>query len=379
MPDYMMISADDHIDLNFLPRDLWNKRLPRRLQERGPRIEQAGDEEVWVCDGQQWAQWLPGRWFDNPNRRSPAWALLRDESSRTRNWTLRPTTPELRLEDMDRDNVEVSVMYPPIFGMRTADRELAREIIRAYNDWALEFASAAPKRFIPIAQLYPDDAEASTNELLRVAKLGIKEVNFLVGTVTLAMYQEEWEPFWSAAEATDTIVTYHVGGVGAMGENRPSLGVANGQAFGIGLGEGGSAFLEPFTNLFRFGTLERHPKLRFVLGESDTGWVPYVVQQMDYRFEQARERARPGEFPLSRLPSELFREQVWATYQSDEVGLHLLQFFGDGHMMWASDYPHPDSTWPNSVDVVEKETAHLTPIEKKKLVRDNALAFFGLE
>ena len=78
-------------------------------------------------------------------------------------------------------------------------------------------------------------------------------------------------------------------------------------------------------------------------------------------------------------PSDLFKRQVWATYQADFVGLQLIPFFGDGHMMWASDYPHPDSTWPNSQAVVEQETAHLSPDMQRKIVRDNAVALYGLE
>ena len=78
------------------------------------------------------------------------------------------------------------------------------------------------------------------------------------------------------------------------------------------------------------------------------------------------------------MPSEVFRRQVWVTYQQDRVGLELVDFFGEGHMMWASDYPHPDSTWPNSQAIVEKETAHLSPERKKAILRDNAAALYGL-
>jgi predicted TIM-barrel fold metal-dependent hydrolase len=149
-------------------------------------------------------------------------------------------------------------------------------------------------------------------------------------------------------------------------------------AFDMGLGNGGNSFFEPFVNLFSFGTLERHPGLRFVCGESGTGWIPYVVQEMDYRYNRLLERRTRDQIGLQHLPSELFRRQVWATYQSDSVGLHLVEFFGEGHMMWASDYPHPDSTWPWSQNVIEKETGHLDPEMKKRIIRDNAAALYGL-
>ncbi len=377
MPE-LMISADDHIDIGYLPGDLWTQRLPRSLAERVPHVEERGSQDLWVCDGHIWTEWRAGRWFDDPKRRKIA--LDRAFSD---NFTRRPTTPELRLEDMSRDGVEASVMYPPIFGMRMVDRELAKTVIRTYNDWAAEFSSAAPNQLLPVAQLFPDDAAASRDELLRVAKLGFRQVNFLVGTVTSAMYQPEWDSFWAAAEETGVVVAYHVGGVSPTGEGglppeeRPEPGRRR-PAFGMGLGDGATSFYQPFVGLFSYGVLERHPNLKVCLGESGIGWIPYVVQEMDYRFKQARERFGADGVPLKTLPSELFRRQVWATYQQDLVGLHLVDFFGDGHIMWASDYPHPDSTWPRSRDVVERETAHLSPEVKRKVIRDNAKALYGI-
>ena len=131
----------------------------------------------------------------------------------------------------------------------------------------------------------------------------------------------------------------------------------------------GGMFYGPFVALFTYGTLERHPNLRVVMAESGTGWIPFVVQEMDYRFHRFKEeRETPGGFPLNTLPSDLFKRQVWATYQQDLVGLHLVDFFGEGHMMWASDYPHPDSTWPFSQEIVAKETAHLSPEQKHAIL-----------
>jgi predicted TIM-barrel fold metal-dependent hydrolase len=378
-----MISADDHIDLGYLPNDLWEERLPRELKERGPRVEERHGQEIWMCDGHPWGEWRAGNWFYNPKRRKIALDRYYQD-----NFTTRPTTPELRLQDMERDGVEASLMFPPIFGMRTIDRELARAVICTYNDGAADFSRAAPKQLFSIAQLFPDDPEASCQELLRVARLGMKQVNFLVGTVTSAMYQPDWDRFWDAAQDTGVIVSYHVGGVTREGTSFIDVAEApkteRKPAFGMGLGEGASTFLQPFVGLFSYGVLERRPKLKVVLGESGIGWIPYVVQEMDYRFKQAagggtRERTTPGDYPLKKLPSEIFREQVWATYQQDLVGLHLLDFFGDGHAMWASDYPHPDSTWPHSREVVERETAHLDPVAKRKVLRDNAKALYGID
>src|SRR5581483_7268942 len=253
--------------------------------------------------------------------------------------------------------VTASVMFPPILGLTAADRDLRIACIQAYNDWAAEFAKAAPSKFLPNAQLFPDDMEASRDEVLRIAKLGLKQGCFLVGTVTPEMYTPEWEPFWAAAEDTGTIISYHAGG-GVDTSRWPK--VLGKPVFQMGIGGAGIPFFHPFVSLFTCQILERHPKLKIVLGESGIGWIPYVVQTMDHFYLRAVENAHGAKL-LDHMPSELFRRQVWATYQEDIVGLHLVDFFGDGHVMWASDYPHPDSTWPHSQEIVERETAHLSP------------------
>jgi predicted TIM-barrel fold metal-dependent hydrolase len=130
--------------------------------------------------------------------------------------------------------------------------------------------------------------------------------------------------------------------------------------------------------MFNFGTLERHPNLKFCLAESAIGWIPFVVQEMDYRYKRQFERRKAAEIPLKNMPSEIFKRQVWATFQTDFVGLHLTEFFGDGHVMWGSDYPHPDSTWPFSQDIVGKDSAHLPTDVKQKVYYENAKTLYGL-
>ena len=118
-------------------------------------------------------------------------------------------------------------------------------------------------------------------------------------------------------------------------------------------------FLEPFVDLFAWGILERHPKLRIVMAEAGTGWLPWLVQELDYRhwrlWEAKEFWADKGGSALVTKPSELFRRQIYATFQEDYVALSLLPFFGEGHLLWASDYPHPDSVWPNSRAAIERQ------------------------
>lgn len=374
---YTMISADDHIDLGYLPKDLWTERLPQSLRDRAPHVEDRGEKgEYWVCDGETWGEYRGERWFAKPVR--TRLALDRGGVGEAH----RPTTPAKRLADMDRDGVEASLMFPPIIAMQVGDPMLRNACVQAYNDWAIEFSQAAPKRFYPVAMLSPVDADSARDEVLRAAKLGFREANFLVNDVTLAMNQRPWDVFWAAAEESGIVVSYHVGGSVQSATVRATIDSLKPEqrqgVFDMGLSNGATSFFNPLVNMFNFGTLERHPKLKFCLAESGIGWIPFVVQEMDYRYKRQFERKKATEIPLKSMPSEIFKRQVWATYQTDFVGLHLIEFFGDGHIMWGSDYPHPDSTWPFSREVVDKDSAHLAPEMKKKVVHDNAAALYGI-
>ena len=160
---YTMISADDHIDLGYLPRDLWTERLPKSLKDRAPHVEDRGEKgEYWVCDGETWSDYRGERWFARQNR--TRLALDRGGVGEAH----RPTTTDKRLIDMDRDGVEASLMFPPIIAMQVGEPELRNACVQAYNDWALEFGKAAPKRFFPVAMLSSVDAEAASPHFSQV-------------------------------------------------------------------------------------------------------------------------------------------------------------------------------------------------------------------
>jgi len=377
--DYLKISADDHIDLAYLPHDTWTDRMPKALREGAPHIEQTDKGPFWMCEGKVWSEYRDTAWFARPGRNP----LALDRGGVGEEG--RPVSTAKRLEDMARDGVKASVMFPPIVSLKPDDPALRDAIVTGYNDWAADFADSAPGQFIPVALLSPADPKAATAETLRIAKEGrLKQVNFLVNDVTKEMHLEDWDVFWATAEETGLLVSYHAGGsiqTNTMRDIQAHIGNTSTRApsFDMGLGEGGRAWFDAFVNMFRFGTLERHPNLRFIFAEADIGWMPYVVQQMDLRYERLFETKERSEVPLKLRPSEIFTQQVYATYQTDAVGLHQLEFFGKGHVMWASDYPHHDSTWPYSQQVVDRETAHLAPEVTRAVVHQNAATLYDLD
>ena len=276
-------------------------------------------------------------------------------------------------------------MYGPVNTMTVDDPELRTACLQAYNDWLIEFCAAAPRRLLGVAILPAEDPAAARDEVYRLAKQGgLRQANLQIAVATPRVHDEAWEPVWTAFEETGLILSFHVIVFGAGGslvgvpahvQDRPA-GVFNTTKLFMG------QFLDPFVDLFAWGILERHPRLRLVMAESGVGWLPWIVQELDYRFWRLWEAQeywdQRGGITHTLKPSELFRRQVWASFQDDLVAMSLLPFYGEGHLMWASDYPHPDSTWPNSQKIVNKQMGHLEPAVRRQLTRDNAAALYGL-
>lgn len=379
--DYMMISVDDHIDIGYLPKDLWSERLPERMRDRGPKVVETDTGYAWVCDDRSWGNWAGGTKQGPP--RSYKTALERGGVAEP--GVLRPTIPELRLQDMTRDGIEASFMFGPIRAFSTDDPELRTAIYQTYNDWLIDFCSYDSQRLHGIAALPGEDIAASTAEIYRLAdKGGVKQVNFLIGSANPRVYDEAWEPFWSAADETGMIVSFHVGGGGGGAPGQPQAPRQERPSSVFGPSKGFiNQFLDSFHGLLAEGVLDRHPGVRVMLAEVGLGWLPWVVHEMDYRYQRLVDNKEywesRGGIGLTMAPSEIWKRNFWVTFQDDPVGLALLKFCNEDHILWASDYPHPDSTFPDSRQIVEEQMADITPAQRRKILRDNAIALYGLE
>src|SRR3981081_1679164 len=201
--DYKVISADDHLDLRFFPADLWTARAPSKLKDRVPHMEDVEGVPYWVCDGKRWGRWGQFK-ADGPRQ----WALER--GGVMNEGKLRPTTPALRLQDMDRDGVDATVMYGPTDPFYTDDPEVRYELYRGYNDWVETFTAANPARLIGASQIPLDDPVAAAKEMQRVAKLGSRHVNLMATRADPPIWHESWDPFWSIAEESGIPVGSHI-------------------------------------------------------------------------------------------------------------------------------------------------------------------------
>jgi uncharacterized protein len=374
-----LISCDDHMDLGQLPADVWTARLPAALRDRAPHIEERDGQAIWVCDGKPWGSWV-GKAPTTGNQRAvkPIYtafdrAGIHDQSAR------RPAIAELRLADMDRDGVRTQVIFGPIFQISTEDPVLREACYRVYNDWLMEFCQAAPDRLIGVPML-PENPEGAVRELKRLAaKGGVRQVTLMIAQIKPKLDDPAWEGLWNALEETGIILSWHITVFLPDPRSR-----AAGKAASVFENTKGflNNFLEPFVDLFSWGILERHPKLKMVMAEAGTGWLPWLVQELDYRhwrlWEAKEFWADKGGAALETKPSELFKRQIWATFQEDYAAMSLIPFFGEGHLLWASDYPHPDSVWPNSRAAIERQMKDLSPEMRRKLTHDNAAQLYGL-
>jgi predicted TIM-barrel fold metal-dependent hydrolase len=355
LPD-RIISSDDHMDLNVLPVDLWTARLPANLRERAPRVVDTPEGPCWQADGK-----LLG-----PSGRKIAGAIDRHQLG------FRPGNPKLRLEDLDRDGVYSSVIYGPPKGIPFPDRDLADACLRAYNDWADDFNATDRNRLIVLALLPSHALEPATRELERVAKLGHRGAVFNLHESPEPVFFEGWEKFWATANEVGIPIHFHLGGgVHSLNFRAQSWAYpAHVTVSGMQLDEAASAMV--FS-----GILERHPRVKVVLAEAGLGWLPYIIERMDYEFKKYYDVIK--DYRLKELPSFYWRRQMYATYEEEEFGLEHVDRIGAENVMWASDYPHGDMTWPNSRKaILDSHLGKLDGKTRQAIVCDNAARLYGI-
>ena len=362
MTDHKIVSADDHMDLHVLPPDLFERRLPREWRERAPRVETNDRGMFWTVDGKVMGSAGPQKGM------GIVWAF---EKAGFEDDGERPADPVRRLQDMDLDGVHAQVIYGSPGGLPIADLELKDACTRAYNDWALEFNSADPERLCLLAYLPTHSPQAAAAEAERVARNGHRGAVIGVFESGVPVYDAAWEPLWAIAGEAGLPLSFHFGGGTSLVHARPNSWMMAAYVSALPL-----QLDECMAAMIFCGALERHPGLRLVVAECGIGWLPYFLWRMDLMFDTYNHQTR--DYALKSKPSEIFANQVYVTFQEDPVGVPLIGQIGADNVMWASDYPHPNSTFPDSKREVENLIAACGPETARKLTRDNAARLYGL-
>jgi predicted TIM-barrel fold metal-dependent hydrolase len=359
-----LYSCDDHLDLRAVPPDLWQARLPRALASQGPRVVPRGGSQVWVCEDRV----LGG------SGRPPGDTVLKNLSAIGRAGIeddgFRASNPKLRLEDMDLDGVQASVIYGPVaLGFPITDPALQVACYAAWNDWAVEeFNAAAPERLCVLAFLPDHEPTAAAVELERCAARGHRGA--IIDVFGIDLGDSAWDRLWAAAQATGLPVSFHLKG-GTSPKLHYEMGKWKSAAFATVLP---LQLDEPLATMVFCGALERHPGLTLVLAESGVGWLPYFLTRMDLEWRNLRDKV---DYAPSTPPSELFHRQVLATFEEEELAPQFIPHLGASSCMWASDYPHTDSTFPESRRAVEEALGTLPAPDRHLITAANCARLYG--
>ena len=365
-----IISADSHAEE---PYELF-ERLPPKYRERAPRVEQHEDGVYVIQEGQR------------PIRQDFAAANLteedkrkefRAEESRASGYGRESGTDvSQRRLDLDEDGVSAEVIYPQaIFKiLASPDPDYQLVFARLYNDWYAEVFGGHGDRFVVSATVPLLDIPGAIEEAERIAKLGFRSVSVPISIPSLPYNRPDYEPFWSAMEDLEIPVAFHVF---TRGENQVLEDQGQEHSYGadmimisLGIAEG----MNPLTMLTASGVLQRHPKLKFVLVECGIGWLAWYLGVLDEIYEKRHMWHHPK---LDLKPSEYFKRQGYATFGDDAIGLRNRDVTGVDCLMWGSDYPHDEGTFPHSREVIARTFGDLPEAETRKIVGENAAKLYG--
>ena len=380
--EYKLVSADNHIDLTFCPPDLWSSQAPAKWKLLVPQVEELNDGLHWFIDGKDVGMWNgvgPGFSKYQKGRLSRIDKMydLGFYVGHHREVEPRPTTPELRLEDLSKDGVDAELIYG-ILGtnLRIEDHELAGWVFQVYNDWSVDFANRAdPHRIFPLAAIPYHDPLAAAAEVRRCAAMGMRGGDLPVKKMVLPIWHHDWYPVWEAAAECGFPISFH--STGFTGSRAPS-DTAMAEEYRLEVTGVRSVLFqvdgaEVLISIIISGACEKFPDFRFVLGESGATWLPYMLDRFDVEYED-----RLQDLNFSMKPSDYFRRNGMTTYQQEASIADLVPLVGEDNIMWATDYPHPDCLFPESQSTIQRELSGLSEQTRRKITCDNAVKFYNL-
>ncbi|HEY2564083.1 MAG TPA: amidohydrolase family protein [Acidimicrobiales bacterium] len=345
-----LISADSHVTE---PIDLYAERLPASMRHRAPTIHNQGDWRILEAEGMAIRKLMSASELDL--------AVVGGSSS------------EQRFREQEQDGVVAEVVFPN-WALQVCfvpeDPELQKGLARAYNDWAAE-TMLGEERILPVGLVSMLDIDAAVKEAERLAGLGFRAL-FLPARVPSRPYNDAaYDPFWATAQEIGLPLTFHSGtGYDPRIVRGPGAAVIN---YVLGAqSDGPSVFL----HLAAGGALDRFPGLRIVAVETCAAWMAWVMTQADLVYEDHKMFRTTS---LTMKPSELIRRQCHATFMTDTVAVHNRSITGVEPLLWGNDYPHPEGTWPHSVEAVHDQFAELTREDVFAMVAGNAARVFGFD
>ena len=378
-----VVDADAHIDP---PYEMWRDYLPLSLRDLAPYVEE-GDEHDWIVfEGNR----RPVRMISNQaGRAGKDFKMFGKRSEMRAVWL-----PEVRLEDMDTDGMDAAIM----FGggpLGTTNTELYIASFDAYNRWVWDYSGKDRKRLVPVGYVPMRDVDETIAMLKSLAALGFRTVNIpafpqakdgvstsakvkaiaagqgaaLTGdpSGTRSYRDPEFDRLWAAVTELDLTLTMHLGGrIPRFGDKEhflPDLVMSK------------TAMAEPVAIMIYSGIFQRFPTLRLAIVESGVGWMSWMAEYMDRTWEKQRFWT---DSVLTDKPSFFMDRNVYGSFIHDRVGILNRDLPGGRNIMWSSDYPHSETTFPHSQDVIARDFDGIPDADIDEIVCKRAERLYGL-
>jgi predicted TIM-barrel fold metal-dependent hydrolase len=384
MTDTMIVDADAHVNP---PTEIWTEYLPQGLRDLAPRIERGGNDEdcdYVVFEGKRKKVNLIGA---QAGRKGEDFKMFgRASDMRSGGWM-----PAARLEDMDTDGIDAQILYGG-GPLGTANNELFTASFDAYNRWLADFCAYDPKRLAGVGYVPMQGVDESIAMVRDFARRGLKAVNIpafpmsieqitasgggfaaqaavLTGdpTGSRSYADAEFDPFWQAVIDLDMPVTIH------LGARIPRF--TDKQHFLPDLLMSKFAMAEPIAIMIYGAVFQRFPQLKFVTVESGVGWFAFAADYMDRTWEKQRYWM---DSPLEKPPSFFMDQNIYGSFIHDAVGIQTRHLPGAKNIMWSSDYPHSETTFPESHKMIEQILAGVPEEDRRLILGGRARQVFNL-
>ncbi len=388
-----IVDLDAHV---VEPPDVWSSRLPARYRDAGPRVLYLPAGQPKLDGGgyieEPGTEGDPVAWWAYEDHRYSVKRLIAAAGYPADEITMQGITfdqmrpgcwqPAARLADMDVNGVEAQLAFPnyPRFCgqlfLRGRDRELALLCVRAYNDWMVEeWCGGSGGRLIPLCLVPLWDTGLAADEVRRNAARGVRAVAFSELPPYLGLpsiYSGYWDPLFTACAETGTVLAMHIG----SGTKTPQTSDDAPEAVASTIIFGNS--VASLTDFLLSGVLHRFPDLKLLYAEAQIGWIPYLLERVDDVWETHRGWSH-SQVHCPERPSTYYHRQVYSCFFKDPVGVEMLDRVGADRVVFETDYPHQDGTWPRSRQAAARQFGHLDDATIRKIARGNAILLLGLD
>ena len=366
---FKVLDTDAH---QMEPPRIWTEYIDSAYADRAPKVADiGGGRREMSCEDEPLTKQDGAYPMHAPEfKQAVARGMQRFERAQAQGFN-----PQSRLEDMDEHGVDAQVIYPTVGGQLLGkpfhDTDLLAASCRAYNDWSMEYCSAAPERLRMAAMLPVQAPDLAAEEVQRMTARGAAcfylRPNPIEGR---NLYHAAYDPLWREIQQAGLPICIHDSGSPYL----PSYGDR------MHTHTSGHIIAHPFEamvammSLIWFGVVERFPDLKVVHVEADAGWLPYWLQRMEQHYDYSGQAEHPD---LKRRPTEYFKQNFLVAARGDEMTLPAaVELVGEDYLTFNTDYPHPDGTWPAGMNDLEQQP--ISDSAKRKIFWDNAAALFGL-